>query len=144
MSGNTITEPGGIAIVEGLLKNKVIRKIKLRLNPIGFKYTSEIESLLARNNKTLKKETTPNLQVAIKQLQTFEQRRDSVNEELARKKEELRLKRIDLEETLQQVERTKKVELQDSLNVEAKLEEVLAQDRRIESESHNLTKLFNE
>lgn len=144
LAGNTITEAGGIAILDGLLSNKVIRKMRLRLNPIGYKYTSEIESLLEANNKAYKKKTTPNLHQKIDELQTFEIRRDSVNDELDRKKNELKEKRKDLDMTLKQVKHEKDVELRLTQAVDDRLEAILEKNRQVEQESHALAKAINE
>lgn len=131
-------------MLEGLLLNKVIRKMRLRLNPIGYKYTSEIESLLAANNKAYKKKTTPTLHHEIEELQTFEMRRDSINEELERKKDELREKRRDLDDTMADIAKEKKLETDMTKTVDNRLEAVLERNRAVEQETHNLVKVMNE
>ena len=144
LSGNTITEGGGAAIVEGLLHNKVLKRIRLKLNPIGFKYTSEIENLLELNNKARKKEFKPQLEHKIKELQTFEKRRDPVNEHLESKKDDLKMKRIELKDVLKAVEKEKNEELEETKSVENRLEDVFKECNKLEYEYNQMIKTFNE
>lgn len=118
--------------------------MKLRLNPIGYKYTTEIEHLLDANNKAMKKDFRPKIENQIKELQTFESRRDSVFEELRRKKEELADKRRELARTQAESAQAKASETEITKGVNDKLDETLGRYAKLEQELHQITKLQNE
>ena len=78
ITGNTITEVGGNAIVDGMMHNRTLKRLKTKLNPMGYKNNSEIVTLLDINVSKSKKEFKPKIETQIKDLQLFENRRDSV------------------------------------------------------------------
>lgn len=118
--------------------------MKLRLNPIGYKYTMEIEHLLEANNKTMKKEFRPKIETQIRELQTFESRRDSVFEELRRKKEELAEKKKELARTQAESAQAKANETEITRGVNDKLDETLGRYGKLDQELHHVVKLQNE
>ena len=126
------------------MQNKVLRKLKLRLNPIGYKNTSEIETLLDINNKTQRKEFRPKIEFKIRELQTFENRRDDVSAELARVKDLLRKKQLEVDRVLAEVAAEKLNEAALRQGVESRFEDALQRYGKLELEAHNLTKAYSE
>ena len=126
-------------MVTGLHQNKSLKRMKLRLNPIGYKYTQEIEKILELNNKKTKKEFKPRIENKIRELQTFEDRRESVFEELERKKAELSEKKKELDLAKAEASKLKESEQKRTKAINTLFMEALSRYAKFEHESHNLT-----
>jgi DNA repair exonuclease SbcCD ATPase subunit len=144
LSGNTITDNSAAVIVEALLQNKVFKRLKLKLNPVGYKYLSEIEHILESNQNTLKKTFKPEIEQKIKQLQIFEEKRDSVLEELENKKKELEKRKKEFRTAFELYEKAKAEELAVTQGVEKELDQCMKRFNKLEEESHYLARDFAE
>lgn len=131
-------------MVDGLLQNKTLKRMKLRLNPIGYKYQAEIETLLALNNKNQQKQFMPKMETQIRDLQQYEDKKESVFEELERRKEELAQKKKENARAQIEANKVKAEEAAQSQKIEAIHEEALNRFGKLENENYNLIKAYNE
>lgn len=71
LGSNTITDISAPIIVEGVMANMVIKKIKLRMNPLSFKYITEINTILETHSQQKFKNLRPKIENKISLLRVI-------------------------------------------------------------------------
>lgn len=88
LKDNSIKDSGGQALVEAARFNKSICKLSLELNPMNFKFITEVKDLTKSNELKKKKRTVPVLRYALERQKTQGKTIESVHTRIGQKKKE--------------------------------------------------------
>lgn len=102
--GNTITDNAAALILEGIMNNKVIKTIRLKLNPVSYKYKAEIKTILNSHAHKKLKNLQPNLEKKIEKLVRVEKTKKTVFKTLKELKEELEKEQGELDEQVEKMQ----------------------------------------
>lgn len=143
-NSNTLTDNAAAFIVEGVMVNSTIKKIKLKMNPISYKYKNEIQNILNTHAHKDLKNLQPNLNKEIKELEKEERTKKETFRRLKKLRKELRKKEQELVDDLEEIAKKTEHEMQISDTYDERFNVVQKESAELEELQYNLTKETSE
>ncbi|OMJ89285.1 hypothetical protein SteCoe_8582 [Stentor coeruleus] len=132
LKDNSIKDSGGQSLCESLRYNQNILRITLDLNPLNYKFISEIKEFLQNNNALKKKSLVPKLQVQVVKTSFDIHNIDNVHQRIQQKVKEKQDAEIRLRNQSEKLEGMKEAE-------KLKFNELRAEYNEIKSKSYGLS-----